>query len=58
MYSIQYKLLVKNCLNIQLYGFCFFLDKTPKNEICGHSQPHHPEFKRENTDKLIGGKLI
>lgn len=38
-------------------GF-FFLDKTPKNEIRGHSQPHHPEFKRENTDKLIGGKLI
>lgn len=30
------------------------LDKTPKNEIRGHSQPHHPEFKRENTDKLIG----
>lgn len=58
MYSIQYKLLVKNCLNIQLYGFFFFLDKTPKNEIRGHSQPHHPEFKRENTDKLIGGKLI
>lgn len=58
MYSIQYKLLVKNCLNIQLYGVFFFLDKTPKNEIRGHSQPHHPEFKRENTDKLIGGKLI
>lgn len=56
MYLIQYKLLVKNCLNIQLYGFLlFFLDKTPKKEI--PSQPHHPEFKRENTDKLIGGKL-
>lgn len=39
------------------FFFFFFLDKTPKKEIPGHSQPHHPEFKRENTDKLIGGKL-
>lgn len=30
------------------------IDKTPKKEIPGHSQPHHPEFKGENTDKLIG----
>uniref|UniRef100_A0A8W8MQT2 Uncharacterized protein n=1 Tax=Magallana gigas TaxID=29159 RepID=A0A8W8MQT2_MAGGI len=30
------------------------IDKPPKKEIPGHSQPNHSDFKRENTDKLIG----